>query len=133
MTGTAAYRLRGSCLARSRTQTALLGLRDVEILAEPADVRQVSGAVQGALERYSADFLPPEEGQEWEVFGLPDARRDWMLSGILLVCPESLARREGAHHRLTRGAGVQVEAQEQLRRSADPEAGNRYLLDLGAA
>jgi hypothetical protein len=146
--GTAQYRLRGTCLALARTQqTALIELEHAAILAEPADVRPVPGVDHGALERYSADFLPPEEGQaaeaegwlevvadyEWDAFELPDARRNWVLAGILLVRHELVALGNETPFSITTGAVLQVDRRDQLRRSADMVTGNRHLVDLRAA
>lgn len=149
LTGTALYRLRGTCRAVARTQqSALLELADAAIVVEPADVRPAPGSIDpGGLERYSDDFLPPEVGRaaqaqgwldvvpshEWDDFELPDARRDWVLAGILLVRHEMVAERRDSQWTSTTGGVLQVDRQSRLRLSADTVRGNRYLVDLRAA
>jgi hypothetical protein len=149
LSGTALYRLRGTCRAVARTQqSALLELEHAAIVAEPADVRPAPGSIdEGGLERYSVDFLPPEAGRaaeaqgwlevvpghEWDDFELPDARQDWVLAGILLVRHDLVAKRSDTRSSSTTGGVLQVDRQGQLRLSADTVGGNGYLVDLRAA
>jgi hypothetical protein len=149
LTGTALYRLRGTCRAVARTrQSALLELDGAAIVVEPAGVRPAPGSIDpGGLERHSDDFLPPEVGRaaqaqgwldvvpghEWDDLELPDARQDWVLAGILLVRHERVAERIDSPWTTTTAGVLQVDRRSRLRLSADTVMGNRYLVDLRAA
>jgi cold shock protein len=125
-------RLRGAVVAAWR-QAAVIDIGGCLVLLEPGAVRAIQTADgHEALERYSADFETPSVGAmgeavgrlevvpdyEWEAFHQFDVRRDWRLTGVLLIDRQPV---------------FQATRMEQLDIAADSNPSNCYLVNLEPA
>lgn len=143
--GDASYRMRGAVVA-GWEQAAVLEVNGSPILAEPAAVRPVKSADgNDALERYSQDFTPPPAGTiaeavgwlevvpdyEWDAYHKVDARRDWLLAGVLLL-RHLVFPVDPTGDTVTFGPPERVSAADRLHVDADVGGGNRYLINVQA-
>jgi hypothetical protein len=158
---TAHYEVTGRVEWTQEPCSLSLDVNGLHLLAEPNAVRKVfTGAPQAwnprsgvwerpyGLEPYRSDFPLPTVGStvtvegnlavlgdyEWDAFGFPDLRADWIVQGVKI---EYRSHREvlGSSDGPSVGEVVKVEAVDQASRRIQDRAKMRtsYLLDLTSA